>query len=578
VDRAVNRVVGGLRGRLLAGFVLVAVLPLLLLSLVVTGLISRSLEEASFGRLGRGLEAALARLAERRRWAEVQVAAVVDQDLPSARLPAEADRTVAEEIARRRDLPDLEIVDERGLVVSSRHWPAGFGLEDRDGLFPGDPGLRLEKVAEGYGVAERLALVAERPASWRGATVTVRGGIFLDDDFLANLSRLMDAEVALRDGLRNQWIAPSASPLLGWTSPALAGRAGRVDLNGGTYRWVAAPLHPDLLLVVAAPGGPLDTALQQVRRLTLLLAGVALAAALVGGLVLSRRLALPIRELAQAAERVARGDLEGTVPVRTRDEIGGLARAFNAMTDELRASRERLAQAERVAAWREMARRLAHELKKPLFPIQLSIETLQRSLERDAAGGPREGPVFADLFRDSSQTILHELRALRAIIEEFDQFARLPRPQRQLVDLNRLVDQVLALYQARAAGVRLERDTPALPPISADPDLLSRALGNLVANALEAMPAGGTLGIRARAHAGSVALEVRDSGPGLSEEQRARLFTPYYTTKPGGTGLGLAIAQGIVSDHGGRVEVKNEPGGGVAFTLLLPLPEKPEHL
>jgi two-component system nitrogen regulation sensor histidine kinase NtrY len=92
------------------------------------------------------------------------------------------------------------------------------------------------------------------------------------------------------------------------------------------------------------------------------------------------------------------------------------------------------------------------------------------------------------------------------------------------------------------------------------------------------MPAGGTLGIRSRARPGGVALEVRDSGPGLSEEQRARLFTPYYTTKPGGTGLGLAIAQGIVSDHGGRVEVKSEPGGGVAFTLLLPFPEKAEHL
>jgi two-component system nitrogen regulation sensor histidine kinase NtrY len=577
VDRAVTRAVGGLRGRLLAGFVLVAVLPLLLLSLVVTGLISRSLEEAAFGRLGRGLEAVRARLAERRRWADAQVAAVVDQDLPSARSPAEADRTLADEIARRRDLPHLEIVDARGLVVSSRHWPAGFGLEDRDGLFPGDPGLRLEKVAEGYGVAERLALVGERPASWRGATVTVRGGIFLDDDFLSDLSRLMGAEVALRDGRRQQWIAPSASPLRGWASPALAARTGRVDLQAGTYRWVAAALHPDLVLVVAAPGGPLDTALEQVRRLTLLLAGVALAAALAGGFVLSRRLALPIRELAQAAERVSRGDLEVTVPVRTSDEIGDLARAFNAMTDELRASRERLAQAERVAAWREMARRLAHELKKPLFPIQLSIETLQRSLERDAVAGSREG-AFADLFRDSSQTILHELRALKTIIEEFDQFARLPRPQRQLVDLNRLVDQVLALYQARAAGVRLERDTPALPPVSADPDLLSRALGNLVANALEAMPAGGTLGIRTHARPGGVALEVRDSGAGLSEEQRARLFTPYYTTKPGGTGLGLAIAQGIVSDHGGRVEVKSEPGGGVAFTVLLPLPEKADHL
>jgi nitrogen fixation/metabolism regulation signal transduction histidine kinase len=563
----------GLRGRLLAAFVLVAVLPLLLLSAVITGLLSRSLEDAAFGRLGRGLEAAQALLAERRRWAEAQVAAVAEQDLPSARGPVEADRTLSEEIARRRDLPNLEIVDARGLVISSRHWPAGFGLEARDGLFPGDPGLRLEKVAEGYGVAERLALVAQHPASWRGAPVIVRGGVFLDGEFLAGLARLMGAEVALRDGLRQQWIASAGSPLAGWTAPAPGERRGRVDLEGASYRFVAAPLNPELLLVVAAPGGALDAAPLQVRRLTLILAGVALVAALLGGMVLSGRLARPIRELAGGAERVARGDLEGTVPVRTGDEIGHLAEAFNAMTAELRASRERLVQAERVAAWREMARRLAHELKKPLFPIQLSIETLQRSLEREG-GEASHGPAFARLFRESSETVLHELRSLRTIIEEFDQFARLPRPRRLPLELNPLLDQVLGLYQARAAGVRLERDTPDLPSVSADPDLLARAIGNLVANALEAMPGGGTLGVRARLTPAGVALEVRDSGPGLSEEQRARLFTPYYTTKPGGTGLGLVIAQGIVADHGGRLEVQSEPGGGAAFTLLLPPSEK----
>jgi nitrogen fixation/metabolism regulation signal transduction histidine kinase len=344
-------------------------------------------------------------------------------------------------------------------------------------------------------------------------------------------------------------------------------------LEGATYRYEAAPLNPALLLVVAAPGGALDAAPLQVRRLTLVLGAVAIGAALLGGLVLSGRLAGPIRELARGAERVARGDLEGTVPVQTGDEIGHLANAFNAMTAELRASRERLVQAERVAAWREMARRLAHELKKPLFPIQLSIETLQRSLDREGAGGA-QGSGFGQLFRESSQTVLHELRALRAIIDEFDQFARLPRPRRQPVSLNPLLDQVLALYQARAAGVRVERETPDLPPVSGDPDLLARALGNLVANALEAMPSGGTLGLKTRAVPGGLALEVRDSGPGLSEEQRARLFTPYYTTKPGGTGLGLVIAQGIVSDHGGRLEVQSEPGRGTAFSLLLPLSDQ----
>jgi signal transduction histidine kinase len=120
-------------------------------------------------------------------------------------------------------------------------------------------------------------------------------------------------------------------------------------------------------------------------------------------------------------------------------------------------------------------------------------------------------------------------------------------------------------------GVVVETELAAdLPPANVDRDLLSRALANLVVNALEAMPDGGTLRVRTAAEPPGVSVQVVDTGPGLNEEERTRLFTPYYTTKRGGTGLGLAIVQGIVSDHGGRVQVKTEPGKGTTFTLLLP--------
>jgi nitrogen fixation/metabolism regulation signal transduction histidine kinase len=236
------------------------------------------------------------------------------------------------------------------------------------------------------------------------------------------------------------------------------------------------------------------------------------------------------------------------------------------MTRELRASGERLAQAERVAAWREIAQRLAHELKKPLFPIPLSLERLRRSAERAPAGGG-----LPELVRESTETMLGELRSLQATIDEFSQFARMPRPQPRPTDLNAVVEQVLSLYRARATHVTVSTAlAPDLPPVPADPDLVARALANLVANALEAMNEGGTLSLRTALRDGGVAVVVADTGPGLTEEQRRRLFTPYYTTKKGGTGLGLAIVQGIVSDHGGRVEVASEEGGGTAFTLVLP--------
>jgi nitrogen fixation/metabolism regulation signal transduction histidine kinase len=226
-------------------------------------------------------------------------------------------------------------------------------------------------------------------------------------------------------------------------------------------------------------------------------------------------------------------------------------------------------QAERVAAWRELARRLAHDLKNPLFPIQLSLETLRRAAEPEPTAS--DARPFRELVRASSDTMLEALRSLRTIVAEFDEFARLPRPRFEPTDLNELAEQVLALYRPRAEGVRIERQLQAdLPLVPADRDLIARALGNLVANALDAMPGGGTLTVRTQAAPGHARLEVADSGPGLAEEERARAFAPYYTTKPGGTGLGLAIVQGIVADHHGRVEVHSEPGRGATFTIVLP--------
>jgi signal transduction histidine kinase len=181
------------------------------------------------------------------------------------------------------------------------------------------------------------------------------------------------------------------------------------------------------------------------------------------------------------------------------------------------------------------------------------------------------GRRLADQFRDSSLTILDELRALRKIIDEFSQFARMPAPRPGPVDVNDVVTQVLRLYEPRAAGTVIRSElAPGLPPVAGDRDLLARAVGNLVSNALDALDGKGTLAVRTAAHDRGARIEVEDTGPGLRDEERARLFTPYYTTKRGGTGLGLAIVQGIVSDHGGRIEVTSAPGRGTAFTLFLP--------
>jgi nitrogen fixation/metabolism regulation signal transduction histidine kinase len=556
-----------LRGRLLAAFVLVAVPPLLLLTAAVTALLGRSFAQSGDERLRDALSAASGQVDRQLKRAETEVRAVAVEDLPQQ--PPERDLPgLAMRLGQSRALPALEIVDDQGHVVSSRHWRAGFSLPEQDGLFPGDETVRVERVNEGYGEAERLAVMVSRPSELDGKPVTVRGGSFIDADFLAEMAGLTGVRLALRDHRRQRWIAPAGSPLLGWSDPALSGREGKgeVTLAGTAYRFAALPRNPDLWLVAALPRGELDRLTGLVRGLAFGLAAAALVGAVLAAVLLSGRIARPVRDLAEQSRRVAAGDLGAAVAAPAGDEVGELARAFNAMTAELRTSRERLLQTERVAAWREMARRLAHELKNPLFPIQLSIETLRKAWDE-----PGDRERFQALFRESSDTVLDELQSLRRIIDEFSEFARMPRPELKPVDVGAVIEQVLALYQARAAGVAMEKDiAPGLGTVSADRALLARALGNLVANALEAMPDGGTLRVRAAPAENGVVMEVADTGPGLDEDQRTRLFTPYYTTKKGGTGLGLAIVQGIVSDHAGRIEARSAPGEGTTFILYLP--------
>ncbi|HEY7514658.1 MAG TPA: ATP-binding protein, partial [Vicinamibacteria bacterium] len=463
-------------------------------------------------------------------------------------------------LAARAGLDTLELLDREGRVLASHHWTAGVGLRDRDRAF-GESAFRMETVAEGYGAARKLAVVAERTGRGRAGEVTVRAGRFLDPVFFTDLSRLLSLEIGLRDEAGHEWLGGTRA-LVSGELPGLEASRGRLSAGQPIARWVAAPLGPGLILVVGAPASALDGTLGEIRRLTLWIVAAGFGLAFLAALVLSHRLARPLQDLRDGARRVAEGDLAGSVSESAPGELGDLARTFNAMTVELRSSRARLAQAERVAAWRAMAPRLAHELKKPLFPIQLSLETLRRALEK--------GSADSAFLRDTSDTVLGELRSLNRVIDAFTEVARLPAPRFAPTDLNEVADHVLSLYAARAEGIRVEWSPAEHARVAGDADLLARALGNLVANALEAMPEGGTLRLRIRAVPEGVALDVEDTGPGIREEDRARLLTPYFTTKPGGTGLGLAIVQGIVSDHGGRLDVGTPPGGGALFTVVLP--------
>jgi len=301
-------------------------------------------------------------------------------------------------------------------------------------------------------------------------------------------------------------------------------------------------------------------------------AAVAAAAVFVGLLVsfwISARITKPVEELAEGAREVATGRWDTRIEVRGSDEVGQLAIAFNDMTRTLASQKERLVQTERVAAWRELARRLAHELRNPLFPMQITIENLQKARRLEAK-------QFLEVFNESTATLKAELANLNTIVGRFSDFSKMPAPKFVSVNVNEVLRNAVRLFEPQFTAVGKPTITPELfltdplPEIDADPDLLHRAFQNLVLNALDAMPAGGTLTLRTSEHDGNVRIEVADTGKGLTPEECSRLFTPYYTTKQMGTGLGLAIIQSVISDHHGTISVTSEEGHGTTFRIELP--------
>jgi nitrogen fixation/metabolism regulation signal transduction histidine kinase len=331
------------------------------------------------------------------------------------------------------------------------------------------------------------------------------------------------------------------------------------------------------LLGVLLIGNSQRTVVTLERHILWLAIGVA-AIGILFGLFLSwwaaARVTLPVRRLAAGAREVSDGNWNTRVAVRGNDEIGQLAQSFNQMTQELVDQRERLIQAERVAAWREVARRLAHELKNPLFPLQTTVENLQRASTQNP-------DQFEEVFRESTGILLAEIENLKTIVGRFSDFAKMPQPELGPVDLNDIVRNVVKLFEAQFCAVGRPPITPELhlgenlPTIQADTTLLHRAIENLILNAMDAMPAGGILMMRTAQNNGNVDFEISDTGVGLTREEADRIFTPYYTTKQHGTGLGLAIVQAIVADHNGRITVESEMGVGTAFHLELPV--KPPH-
>jgi len=301
--------------------------------------------------------------------------------------------------------------------------------------------------------------------------------------------------------------------------------------------------------------------------------------------LLANALARPIARLREGLEAVAKGRFERMLPVDTRDEVGELVQTFNVMQEQLAESRRRLAQQERQLAWREMARQVAHEIKNPLTPMKLSVQHLRRAYEdAEAAGGPSSGMEgraqrFARLFERITGTLVEQIDALARIANEFSSFARMPTRILERLDLNVVVHEAVALMQEEA-GTDIElhlADTSLV--LEADREELRRIYINLIKNALQALPhdRNGRVTVATYyepdrdGHAGYAYSTVTDTGLGIAEALRQKIFEPNFSTKTSGTGLGLAIARKSVEAFNGEIGFETEEGRGTTFWIRLPL-------
>jgi nitrogen fixation/metabolism regulation signal transduction histidine kinase len=299
--------------------------------------------------------------------------------------------------------------------------------------------------------------------------------------------------------------------------------------------------------------------------------GAALLIALAIGLFLARRVTKRISVLIDATKRVATGDLAFAIPVRSRDEITDLTQAFNKMLADLSESQRRIVYLETIAAWQEIARRLAHEIKNPLTPILLAMQQVHKKY-------PGGDAAFARTLDQALEVVTEEVGSLRTLVTEFSDFAKLPSVHLAPFELGAFVDEVARAEEAEGQAITLRRPDGDIP-VRIDRMLLRRAFTNLLKNAREAMRSAGVDAapeLEVRVLARSVVLDVLDRGPGVPREAKARIFDPYFTTKHDGTGLGLSIVKKILLDHGGTIKILDRPGGGALFRVTLPLcaPEK----
>lgn len=427
---------------------------------------------------------------------------------------------------------------------------------------PDTPTIRLGRLVAYFAWA-RVSMLADR----------VRRGLAasgLDVDLL-----LIDDEGRVRGGAWQTIASPleATTTDLSWhaVGALLAARRAGFALEptlDAVVGMVPAPGFGAGWSVVALQARPqaLAPAYRMRRQIAFLLVGI-VGLALALGAWLAERLGRPLRELTAATRELARsGDLVQPIPVRSSDEIGELASAFNAAAADLRRARDDLVTASKLAFVGELAAGMAHEIRTPLGILRSSAQMLGRAATGSAA---RRDELV--------EMIIGEVDRLDRVVTGLTDLARPRELALQPTRLSEVLDRVVDFVERQAAerGIEVRRDlSPDVDAAWCDPDEIHQVALNLVMNAVQMMPTGGRLVVRLLPRRGdTVGFEVEDTGPGLSPERQRQIFTPFVSFREGGTGLGLALAQRTVVSHGGSISVRSVEGRGAVFRVELPVAE-----
>ena len=572
-----------LRSRFVVGSAVVALIPLGVAMAVLSQRIQATVRVQASERLG----AALGMLQIQLRSDGARTAGklqILGKDPSLKRLylvqPAGV-RDLSEYLAEKRfllGLDFLQVADTSGSVIADGTAATTTATQpDRGSWRIGTvdrhrpDGVSVERV-EGV---PALALAARAPIRYQNAIVgMVRGGVVIDSAFLARLKQTSGMDLALRDA-DGELVAAT---LGGMAKPALPPRGDAIPVRVAGHSYWSRSLSLEngpgpgpgsgasitgLVSTAAA-----DQTIAALREASALLGLLGLGIAIALGWLWSLQMTRPVEQLAQFSERIAQGHWDEPLTLHSVRELQPLVSALDRMRGDLAAYRDKLVASERHAAWSQMARLVAHEIKNPLTPIAVSVADLKRSFELERAD-------FPEILDQAARTITEQVESLKRILQEFADFARLPGPRFEPCRLSGLWSDLATLYGGDIAAGRLAISAPEQDPdFSADPGQLRQALVNLIKNGLEAVNLDGRVEVSARVEDAGLEFTVADTGPALSAEQKANLFMPYFTTKPHGSGLGLTMVERIAGEHRGSITVESDAGRGTRFRMRIPRTQK----